>query len=176
MSLKPDKIWPPPRDKQAKDSKFLDSLYNNPEKYKKIKKVVNDMMSEASALKIERAKYSNYVFPLGFDIPMLLSEVEEKAIGAAVLSMSRLINEHKYTILDGAELVRFEVSDHNQKDVPIPYIKLHIKCLKEIAPVHGFYFRGIFEKEKILKEIIKAKITKIVYLTESKEEKVLLSF
>ena len=134
------------------------------------------MMSEANVIKTERAKYNDYNLPLGFDRPMLLSEIEEKSIANAVLEMARRINEHKYTMPDGIELVRIEVADYNQKDVPIPYIRLYVRCLKSIAPVHGFYLRGIFNKEKILREIVKAKITKIVYLTESKEEKILMSF
>lgn len=165
------------------DSKFLNNLYSNPDKYKKLRKVVSGIVEEAEKLKIEkeklrieREKYGDYNLPLGFDKPMILSEVEEKSIGDAVLVMARSINEHKYTIPDGIELSRIEVADYNQKDVPIPYIKLYIKCLKDIAPVRGFYLRGIFNKEKILREIVKAKITKIVYFTKSEEEKVLMTF
>ena len=154
-------------------SNFLDNLYSNPDKYKKFRSVVDDMLSE---LKTERLKYSDYNLPLGFDRTMLLSEVEEKSIADAILIMARSINEHKYTMPDGIELNRIEVADYNQKDVPIPYIRLHVRCLMDIAPVNGFYLRGIFNKEKILREIVKAKITKIVYFTESKEEKILMSF
>jgi len=160
----------------TKKSKFLDDFFNDPIKYTKFKSLVNEMMEEAELIKKERDKYGNYTLPLGFDRPMILSGTEETAIADAILVMARSINEGQYILKHGAELVRIEVSDYNQKDVPIPYIKLHVRCLLDIAPVRGFYLRGIFNKEKVLREIVNAKIKKIVYFTESNEEKILMSF
>lgn len=160
-------------------SKFLNDLYNTPGKYDKFKKSIDEfVLGQVDRRRQEilnDARYDAYTLPLGFKQPMMLSEPEEKVIAAAVLDMAHRIHDGKYVIHNDCLLTRIEVEDRQQRDVPMPYIKLSVRCLKTIAPKHGFYLSGIFKREKLLKEIIHAHIDKIVFLTESMEEKLLMT-
>jgi hypothetical protein len=162
--------------KRITGSKFLDSIYNDPVKYQKYQTVVDELRKEMETRKIEEARFSQCTLPLGFPKPMLLSDGEEQAIKQAVLEMARAINEGKYVLLSNFSILRFDVSDTDRTDFPIPYIKMTVRFPIDMLPKHGFYLSGIFQKEKICREIVKAKIDKITFATEDMRKFVLATF
>jgi len=158
-------------------SKFLNNLYNDPIKYKKYKEVVDEMI--LSEIKKRNEEYNNTFIcrlPLGFPNLILLSEREEETISQAVLKMSINIYEGKYTMCSGFTMVGIECDDKNRDDMPIPYIHLSIRCPVDDVPKHGFYLSGVFKKEKVMREIIGAKIDKITFLTKDLRKFNLMSF
>jgi hypothetical protein len=169
-------VTPSTNSDNVTSSKFLDKLYNDPVKYKAFKGVVKDMMEQTDKLRVEREDMSVYVIPLGFSKPMLLVDSEEKVINTAILAMAHSINEGQYILADKTIIEQIEVAEHKEKDMPFNRMTLRVRCLISNAPDKGFYMRGIFKKERVMREIVSAKIDRIVYFTKDNREIVLLKF
>lgn len=172
-------VSPSKHSEGVKSSKFLDDLYNVPGKHDKVKKAIDEFILkqvEERQKQLENdANYKTTVMPLGFKQPMLLSVNEEKVIADAVLQMARSIHNGSYILQNECRITRIEVDDQQQKDVPMPHIRLTIIHPINITPKHGFYLRGSFKKERLMREIVEAHIDKIVFNTEDGVEHTLLT-
>ena len=169
------KLVNPDRSVSGFQSKFLDELYSDKEHYQRVKDSIYKYVIE----KFPKESVPCCMERRFLDFPKLdfLSPAEETVVAAAILEMAKKINRAKYVLGTNVTLINFKVSDVDRNDVPMPDIELTIRCPVDEIPMTDkpFYFKGIFTKDKVYKEIVKAKITHIAYQTSSGAERFIIT-
>jgi len=140
--------------------------YSSQESYSKFKAALEELVLQSCL--------ETCTLPIGFKKPMILSASEEKVIRRSLEKMLKKIDAKDFKLAPNFKLVKIEYTAGEQKDLPFPLMKLTIGYPKGFKPVSGFYLSGIFQKERAMREIVKAKINYIVYTLENGNEVTLL--
>ena len=155
-------------------SPFLKKLYSSDKIfYNKYKETTNDILLNMKAhVKVPCS------LPVSFRKVMLLSEKEEVLFRNAVLDVAKKLGNQQYLIcVNDTRMQRFEMPSATLPPGQIyPFITIHIMIPEDDKPHKGFFFKGIFTRDTIYKEIEKITITAIVYDDNNGNERTLLTF